>query len=66
MIDRNQFICQLDNDKQKRIKEEVMDYYIRELHYGSVEAERYADDVLCGKIWILEEEFEYLLEELGI
>lgn len=65
-MDRNQFICELDDDKQKRIKEEIMKYYMKELHYGSIESERYADDVLCGRIWILEEQFEYLLEELGI
>ena len=62
------FICQLPTDKQNAIREEVESYYksIFKNEYSEKDIEKIVEDIMSERIWVLEESFPELLNELNI
>ena len=67
MKNRNMFICQLPIDKQNAIREELESYY-ESIFKGDTEKdiEKIVEETMSERIWVLEENFPYLLDELNI
>lgn len=64
---RTMYIAQLPLEKQDRIEEALKEFYQKEMNISDEEEIRsLISEVMCDKIWVLEEGFSNLLKELEI
>lgn len=67
-MNRNMFIRQLPKEKQDAIRNELISFYESTLKgiYSEEEISNMIEDVMDDRIWVLEDGFSYLLDELNI
>ena len=67
MFNRNTYIAQLPIEKQDRIEAELRKFYAKEFpELGLERIKELISEVMCNRIWVLEDGFSDLLDKLGI